>query len=187
MPLDPRPFDAWLDLVGELMSSTHGFPRRLLAKELARAFHAHVLLEWSDPDGAHGVEELGTSSSGPLQLAIPYRRTATSYRAFVLTRPSFTEDEVELAGRLQPLLALLDRRLSRFVEHDPAEALTERERSVVELLSEGLTAAAIAHRLEISPRTVHVHLRNVYRKFGVSDRLLAARIYRDSRRYAALA
>jgi DNA-binding NarL/FixJ family response regulator len=53
------------------------------------------------------------------------------------------------------------------------EALTARERGVVTLLSEGMTAVAIAHRLGISPRTVHKHLENIYAKLGVRDRLSA--------------
>ena len=32
---------------------------------------------------------------------------------------------------------------------------------------------AIASRLDVSPRTVHRHLDNAYRKLGVHDRLLA--------------
>ena len=44
---------------------------------------------------------------------------------------------------------------------------------MLQLLSEGLTAEAIAHRLAISPRTVHTHLAHVYRKLGVVDRMRA--------------
>ena len=51
--------------------------------------------------------------------------------------------------------------------------LTARELGVVLLLGEGMTAVAIAHRLGISPRTVHKHLENIYAKLGVSDRLSA--------------
>ena len=68
-------------------------------------------------------------------------------------------------------------------------ALTARERVVLTLLSEGMTAVAIAHRLGISPRTVHKHLENIYVKLGVSDRLSAVLRVQDSvtttaRRYA---
>ncbi len=60
------------------------------------------------------------------------------------------------------------------------EALTARERGVVTLLSEGMTAVAIAHRLGISPRTVHKHLENIYAKLGVRDRLSAVLSLHDS-------
>lgn len=49
--------------------------------------------------------------------------------------------------------------------------LTQRELTVLGLLAEGLTADAIARRLDISPRTVHRHLQHLYRKLGTTDRL----------------
>jgi len=56
---------------------------------------------------------------------------------------------------------------------DPAKAhgLTPRERDVLALLAESLTAAAIARRLGISIGTVHKHLAALYRKLGTGDRL----------------
>ena len=51
--------------------------------------------------------------------------------------------------------------------------LTGREREVVGLLAEGMTAVAMAHRLGVSRRTVEKHLENVYAKLGVRDRLAA--------------
>jgi DNA-binding NarL/FixJ family response regulator len=54
-----------------------------------------------------------------------------------------------------------------------ANGVTGRERAVLTLLVGGLTANAIAHRLGTSPRTVHKHLENLYRKLGASDRLTA--------------
>jgi len=50
--------------------------------------------------------------------------------------------------------------------------LTRRQREVLELLSDGLTAQAIARRLCLSPRTVGKHLERVYRRLGTSDRLM---------------
>ncbi|WBB80609.1 LuxR C-terminal-related transcriptional regulator [Micromonospora sp. WMMD882] len=49
--------------------------------------------------------------------------------------------------------------------------LTHREQQILELLAAGLTAVAIAHRLDLSPRTVAKHQERMYRKFGTSDRL----------------
>lgn len=51
--------------------------------------------------------------------------------------------------------------------------LTPREVQVLDLLAEGLLASTIAGRLRVSPRTVHKHLGNVYRKLGTHDRLQA--------------
>ena len=46
------------------------------------------------------------------------------------------------------------------------------------LLAEGLLATSIASRLRLSPRTVHKHLGNIYRKLGVHDRLVAVSLAR---------
>ncbi len=53
------------------------------------------------------------------------------------------------------------------------DVLTPREHTVLTHLSRGLTARAIARRLEISPRTVNKHLESTYRKLGARDRLTA--------------
>jgi predicted ATPase/DNA-binding CsgD family transcriptional regulator len=53
--------------------------------------------------------------------------------------------------------------------------LTPREVEVLGLVAEGLTSAQVAHRLFLSPRTVHRHLSSIYRKLGVSSRSAATR------------
>ena len=50
---------------------------------------------------------------------------------------------------------------------------TRRQLDVLFLLCEGLANKDIAIRLEISPRTVKVHVGEILRKFGVSTRLQA--------------
>ena len=50
------------------------------------------------------------------------------------------------------------------------EALTHRERIVLAALSHNATLRQIAQQEYISPNTVKTHVRNIYRKLGVSDR-----------------
>ena len=50
-------------------------------------------------------------------------------------------------------------------------ALTDRERQVIGLITEGLKNRQIAERLFISPTTVTHHLSSIYSKLGVTDRL----------------
>jgi DNA-binding NarL/FixJ family response regulator len=52
--------------------------------------------------------------------------------------------------------------------------LSERERQVLVLLSDGLSNRAIAQKLFLSEKTVKAHLMAVYRKLGVSNRTQAA-------------
>jgi predicted ATPase/DNA-binding CsgD family transcriptional regulator len=51
--------------------------------------------------------------------------------------------------------------------------LTDRESEVLALVAQGRTDAQIAEALIISPRTVHAHLRTIYRKIGVTSRFAA--------------
>lgn len=56
---------------------------------------------------------------------------------------------------------------------DPLGVLTERERQVLSLVSEGLPNKQIARRLEISEKTVKAHLTSAFRAIGVDDRMQA--------------
>ena len=56
----------------------------------------------------------------------------------------------------------------------PADTLSEREREVLRLTATGMANKQIARALGISEHTVKVHLGNVFRRIGVSDRTSAA-------------
>ena len=56
----------------------------------------------------------------------------------------------------------------------PGADLSDREREVLGLVAQGLANKQIGHRLGISERTVKVHLGNVFRRLGVTDRTSAA-------------
>ena len=53
--------------------------------------------------------------------------------------------------------------------------LTPRQGEVLRLLARGWTDAQIADELFLSRRTVHAHLREIFRKLGVSHRSAATR------------
>jgi len=52
---------------------------------------------------------------------------------------------------------------------DPLAALTDRERTVLELMAEGLTNTGIAKRLHLSERTVEAHVRHLLTKLNMPD------------------
>ena len=53
---------------------------------------------------------------------------------------------------------------------DTANMLTNRELDVLELMAEWLSNKEIAVRLNVSPETVKMHARNLYRKLEVGGR-----------------
>jgi DNA-binding NarL/FixJ family response regulator len=55
-------------------------------------------------------------------------------------------------------------------------ALTDRERDVLRIAAEGLTARQIATHLGMRERTVTTHLSRIYAKLGVGTRIAAVRI-----------
>jgi len=52
---------------------------------------------------------------------------------------------------------------------DPYETLTNRERELLQMAAEGLTTAAIAKRLSISPRTAELHHGRMMDKLGLNN------------------
>jgi DNA-binding CsgD family transcriptional regulator len=79
----------------------------------------------------------------------------------------------ECAGRPQPAAETWD-------------ALTCTERTVAELVAQGLTNREVAARIFLSPHTVSFHLRKVYRKLGIRSRvdLTRASVHRERGRRA---
>jgi two-component system, NarL family, response regulator NreC len=52
---------------------------------------------------------------------------------------------------------------------DPYETLTNREREVLQMVSEGLSTPEIARRLSISPRTAELHRGRMMNKLGLRN------------------
>lgn len=59
-----------------------------------------------------------------------------------------------------------------------ADALSPRQREILELVCEGMTNAQIAKRLYLSEFTIKQHLRAAYKLLGVKNRTEAARVIR---------
>jgi len=58
-------------------------------------------------------------------------------------------------------------------ENDARPLLTDREREVLTIAAEGVSARAIADRLGLSERTVTTHFTNIYKKLGAKSRVEA--------------
>jgi DNA-binding CsgD family transcriptional regulator len=88
------------------------------------------------------------------------------------------ELEIRLAAR-ETVLAIVKEAQSRAIRSadDGADrSLSAREREVLQALAEGLTNDEIATRLFVSHDTVKSHLRNIYRKLGVRNRVEASAV-----------
>ena len=78
--------------------------------------------------------------------------------------------ETVLASEVQSSLAS---EIGRRREVADGPDLTEREREILVLVAEGLSAPEIARTIHLSPTTVKGHLHTLYEKLGVSDRAAA--------------
>ncbi len=67
------------------------------------------------------------------------------------------------------------------VHQQPNAGLSEREMSVLRLLVAGPRNSEIARELIVSENTVKAHIKHIYRKLGVNDRLSAAKRYAQLR------
>jgi DNA-binding CsgD family transcriptional regulator len=107
------------------------------------------------------------------QLVVPLVVEPDRLTAWLLGRRlrDFSAAEIDHASLLAPGLRL--RLHSTDVTSRAADSLTAREKDVLELVARGLTSRAIAHRFDISERTVHKHLERIYQKTGCRDRLSA--------------
>jgi len=66
------------------------------------------------------------------------------------------------------------RRARKGDSQDILSQLTERERQIMQLVSEGLSNKEIGHWLEISDGTIKVHLHNIYQKLSINNRTTLA-------------
>jgi DNA-binding NarL/FixJ family response regulator len=66
--------------------------------------------------------------------------------------------------------------------HDPLDVLSERQMEVLVLLADGLSYEEIGARLFISLNTVKFHVRSIFLRLGVRNRMAAARVLARHRR-----
>ena len=87
----------------------------------------------------------------------------------------FTGAALRRLSALQPCLAAMAALAGLLPPRRPGRRprLTRRECEVLTLLAAGHTTRRIGRELGSSPRTVEVHLRRIYTKLGVGDRLAA--------------
>ncbi|MFI1973289.1 helix-turn-helix transcriptional regulator [Streptomyces cinnamoneus] len=168
-------------LVYDFAERHHSPHQHPLAIHVASGSTSPVILSRISDRWRHSVWcDTARDHGGGEQLGLPTPGDPQALRALLLGREAeFTEHDLALATRIQPLLLTADshtRELRRLHAAAPQPVaaghdLTPRELTVLGLLAEGLTAEGIAHRLLISPHTVNRHLEKVYRKLGTNNRV----------------
>jgi two-component system response regulator DctR len=113
---------------------------------------------------------------------VPTAVAAVKRGAFDFVEKPFSNnalvDRVELA--LQASAAAIRRRRAGDVIRRALAELTEREREVMHLVTEGRSNKAIADALAISVRTVEVHRARVFDKMNVKSAVELANLLRES-------
>ena len=125
-----------------------------------------ILTTFEDDDYIFGALTAGASGfllkrTSPEQLLEALRAVAAGDS---LLSPSVTRRVIDRMAALPSGEAILDRRL---------DALTAREREVLEQLARGLSNAEVAAALVIEESTVKTHVKRVLMKLGLRDRVQA--------------
>ena len=117
------------------------------------------------------------SAHAPAELV--YRAIALGAAAY-LPKESSREDICDAVAavargetRLSPEVQAELVRQIQMREVQNRAALSPREREVLTLIAEGLSAPDVAAALHLSPSTIKTHLQSLYEKLGVSDRAAA--------------
>lgn len=161
----------------------------LLVLEIARSREPRCLSAAVEPQEWRGsvIDLLLWEVLGVHELAhLPLHTGDSELRMVVLARrKEFALREMHLLQVIQRPSAALESLMLRVGSSsrgavgsasqgaaDP-HGLTARELEVLGFLAQGMLARTIASRMDVSARTVHKHLANVYRKLDAHDRLLA--------------
>jgi len=126
------------------------------------------------------LEPLGMETQLTIVIERPTAISASCW-TFTRARRDFSDDDRDLATRIQPLLVSLARAEAQLFSPGPDSTelkqnvfgLTRREIDVLGHLARGLTAAAIGTCLGVAQGTVRKHLEHAYSKLGTHDRLTA--------------
>jgi two-component system nitrate/nitrite response regulator NarL len=159
--LDKQPDVVIVD--GAVFAAEHdGLPEWLRAGGLAPL---RIVVIVPEPDAGQGYRALAAGAAGLLS-----RRATGEQLVDAVLRVAV--GETVIAREAQTAVA----EGIRIREKVRRPAVSARERQILELVAEGLTAPDIAHRLQLSIPTVKTHLAHLYEKLGVSERAAAVAV-----------
>jgi len=171
-----RPDVALIDIRMPPTHTTEGIAAATAIREHAPGVGVLILSQHLEPDYALKLLHDHPTATGYL---LKERITQIEILIDAIQRVSRGETVVD-----PELVELLSRRPATRTQLDK---LTQRERTVLMLMAEGLTDRAIAHRLWVTPRTIETHVRHILARLGLpadnqhNRRVLAVLTYlRDS-------
>jgi DNA-binding CsgD family transcriptional regulator len=164
----------------------------------AVAFHGRALLAGEDEQGARLFEAALDSHA---QAARPFDRARTELAFGELLRRARRPRDARqhlraaldgfeaLGAELWAERARVELRASGQTARRRVAAardqLTEQELQIAHFVAQGLSNREVAAQLFLSPRTIAAHLRNIFRKLGISSRTELARLHLESVRASA--
>jgi DNA-binding NarL/FixJ family response regulator len=153
-------------LIGLGLDGEHDAP--WLIRSIRERFPSHAILAMganADPTSISralfvGADGFVDKNIGPEDFLSAIRRSG--------------DHEMVLAGPPSEAVGMIADGIER--RRDLDVQLTQREREVLSVAAEGLTARQIASRLGVRERTVTTHLGRIYGKLGVGNRIAAVRM-----------
>lgn len=113
---------------------------------------------------------------------VPTAVAAVKQGAFDFCEKPFSDNA--LVDRIEQALAISAAALAQIGEsssfHAQLASLTEREKTIMQLVVSGLPNKLVADQLDISVRTVEVHRARVFDKMGVKSAVELANLMRDT-------
>jgi DNA-binding NarL/FixJ family response regulator len=139
-----------------------------LIRTLRERFPNHVILGLGSNADPHVVSRaLFVGADGFIDKNIELQEFLDGIRVAAM-------DETVIAGPAAASVGQIAEGIER--RRSVGLRLTKREREVLAVAAEGLTAREIAERLGVRERTVTTHLARIYGKLGVGNRLAALRL-----------
>jgi two-component system, NarL family, response regulator NreC len=148
-------------------------------------------VEMPGADGISGIADVHRRCPGARVLMLSMHGSGRMIRAaFAAGAHGYlvkTVDDDELLGALRAVSRgeryvdpSLGAALAQPAGNDPLDALTDRERQIMQLLALGYSNHEIADRLALSPRTIESHRAHVMNKLGASTRAEMVRVALDA-------
>jgi DNA-binding NarL/FixJ family response regulator len=158
-----------LDLIVYYCHSAESSEKTMVADVVAirRGFRTAPIIILSDSEDAEHPNIIRSALKNGAQGFIPTRTTGIPI-TFAAIR------FITAGGVFAPLDLLLTKRMDRVVEAAQRCRLTPRQLAVLNHLQQGKANKIIAHELGMSESTVKVHVRNIMRKTGATNRTQAA-------------